>query len=41
MATPVGVDPEKPRTAKPWSRFRDNVPSTTVRMTTIDQLLFR
>ena len=28
MAASVGVDPEKPRTAKCWSRFRDNVPST-------------
>lgn len=28
MAAHVGVDTEKPRTAKSWSRFRDNVPST-------------
>ena len=28
MAAFVGVDPEKPRTAKCWRRFRDNVPST-------------
>ena len=28
MAASVGVNPEKPRTAKCWSRFRDNVPST-------------
>ena len=28
MAACVGVDPEKPITAKCWSRFRDNVPST-------------
>ena len=28
MAVSVGVDTEKPRTAKCWSRFRDNVLST-------------
>ena len=28
MAASVGVDPEKPRNAKCWSRFRDNIPST-------------
>ena len=28
MASSVGVDLENPRTAKCWSRFRDNVPST-------------
>lgn len=28
MATAVGVDPEKSRTAKCWSCFRDNVPGT-------------
>ena len=28
MAASVGVDPEHPRTAKCWSRFRDYVPST-------------
>ena len=28
MAASVGVDAEKPKTAKCWSRFKDNVPST-------------
>ena len=28
MASSVGVDPEKPRTAKCWSHFKDNVLST-------------
>ena len=28
MAASVGVDLEKPRTAKCWSRFRDNIPIT-------------
>ena len=28
MAASVGVESEKPRAAKYWSRFRDNVPST-------------
>ena len=36
MAAFVGVDLEKPRTAKCWSRFRDE----TERVTTVDQLLF-
>ena len=40
MAASVGVNPEKPRTAKCWSRFRDNVPSTDCETYYRRQLLF-
>ena len=28
MGPSVGIDPDKPRTAKRWSNFKNNVPST-------------
>ena len=40
MAASFVVDPEKPRTAKCWRRYKDNVLVLTIRVATVDQFLF-